>query len=190
MVPVCATAAHSQAMPDKPLSLSATVTRARRDPLRSPLFHWFVENYRTVEPLTRLARVDWTWMREKVVALGITDDQGNSPTNQTMRRTLRNVVIEIEAEDARRREAAARKSDKQQNPSASLPPSRLPANLRPPVARPTHAPHPAPTPTPAPMSAASYGLGPDGGKKVQVSDEEVEAQLAAVRQKLRQIDRL
>ena len=158
-------------MPDETKNLTSAVKRARQDPCRSPLFHWLKQNFARVEPLTKVTRVDWVWVRDEINALGITDSQGNAPTDKTLYRTLRKVAIEVEAKRARRREI--KQSAVHQRTPASDFPSRLPATLRPPIAGP-----PASQTSPFGLPASPSPAQPASGRKS--TPEEAMARLRQV----------
>lgn len=141
-----------------------------RDPRRSPLFHWLLENFDVLEPGVAGPRSDWAPLRALAIADGITDDDGNEPTGRTVRRTMGKV----------RREVAARGAAKGRPAPPEVPPSRLPASVRPPVEPPRApaTPRPVPPRHTASPPAAKEDLPP-----------EVRAKLAALQDQFDYVDR-
>lgn len=125
--------------------LKSVARRVARDPRRSPLFHWLLENYADLEAATAGARSDWAPLRAEAIENGITDDGGNEPSERTIRETMCKVRREV----ARRRAAAGRGA------VPEFQPSRLPPTWRPMPVQPPHAPvapRTAPPPVPAPAA--------------------------------------
>lgn len=138
-LPVCAAARDVSAMPDEIPKLNSVIKGLARDPKRSPLFHWLMENHAKLEPATRGPRVNWAPLREKAIAHGITDADGNHPSEEILRRTFR----KVEAEIAQRRAVRTREAASSINPSR-LSPAWRPQPGRPgppsPVIEPRHTP--------------------------------------------------
>ena len=133
-------------------SLRRVLRDLTRDPKRSPLFHWLYERHDVLAGPTEGRRLAWEPLRERVTTLGLTDHQGNLPSDRTLRDTWRK-VREVKA----REQAVAARAQ-----SAKLQPSRMPADWRP-------TPVPVPPPPVRPREAApAFSNHPTAG-----SDEDV-----------------
>lgn len=150
--------------------LKTVALRVARDPKRSPLFHWMLENFEALEPGVAGRRSDWAPLRAEAIARGITDDDGNDPSERTVRDTMRKVRQEV----AIRREASGRKT-----PSAVYP-SRFPATWRPPIE--------TPRPPPSPRAVSSNTTVPAPSAPPEMN-EAARATLASLRAQLDHADR-
>lgn len=113
-------------MNTKTHKLRRVAKQIARDPKRSPIFHWLVDNLGKLEPEQTGTRSDWGPLRTILINKGINDDAGNPPSERTVRDTVRKV----------REELARREASKSGNAKPSLAPSRLPATWRPQEATP------------------------------------------------------
>ena len=101
-------------------SLRQVLRDLTRDPKRSPLFHWLYERHDVLAGPTEGRRLAWEPLRERVTTLGLTDHQGNLPSDRTLRDTWRK-VREVKA---REQAVAARAQSAKLQPS---PDARRPA---------------------------------------------------------------
>ena len=91
---------------------------------RSPLFWWLLEHHAEIAQTAKGRRMRWGPLLKRVLARGLTDGSGKSPTAETVRKTWwkvrREVAQTAELETANARAAAAK-----------VQPSRLPAAWKP-----------------------------------------------------------
>lgn len=139
-----------------------------RDPKRSPLFHWLYERHGVLAGPTEGRRLAWEPLRERVTTLGLTDHQGNLPSDRTLRDTWR----KVREAKAREHAVAARAQP------AKLQPSRMPADWRP-------TPVPTPPPPVRPREAApAFSNHPTAGddedvpERVKAAFESLDRQFA------------
>ena len=150
-------------MNTKTHKLRTVAKQMARDPKRSPIFHWLVDNLGKLEPELTGTRSDWGPLRATLIKKGINDDAGNAPSERTVRDTVRKV----------REELARREADKSGNAKRTLPPSRIPATWRPQEA----------TPPPRPGVGES---GPVSGPPAnETPDERAARILAGIRQTIK-----
>lgn len=140
---------------------------------RSPLFWWLHRHHDAIVRATGGRRMRWEPLRARVVARGLTDVRGKSPTLETLRKTWWSVRREIAKERRTRaeREAVPRK----------LQPARLPSTWRPTPVEPPQVPvtsRVAPAAAVAPVPAARPEMG-----------ERARAMLASLQDQLDYADR-
>ena len=124
-------------MSNRRTGLKQVAEELKRDPLRSPLFHWLSERYKALAPSVAGLRPNWRVLRDRAIRENVTDADGKPPTNRIVRLTWRKVEREIAA--LRSYQLTGVKPARQQA-------SRVSVTWQPPIAQP-QPPAPATKPT-------------------------------------------
>ncbi len=147
---------------------------------RSPLFYWLVENHDALVGQAKGRRLRWVDLCPTFAALGLTNQRGGPATAETARMTWYRARKEV----ARQRAHAAAKAATGLAPR-SLMPSARPATWQPtPLATRPAAGLALGQPTPSPSASLDRTAGTMPGVGGPVSDDVVQARLAALRRTL------